>query len=289
MFEIIQGLHYFRHFEKDDWTLKTLVTVALLVDTVSTVGDCICVYLYTITYVGDLEYLSNGHWPIPLYTFTTGVLGVLVQGFLVIRYWRFTRNSFISLFLSLGIIVALCSVFASGFVVALYPSFKDRVKAKIPAALWLITEVVVDTGIASALLWEFRKASGILTETKGILDRLTVVTVQSGAAAATLAGGGLISYCIDPESNLAGAFLFPLGRVYVITLLANLNIRKSGSTTIISSGAGSASGGEQRPLTLTSLTCWSINDSCGIHVTVYPSAQVSVEDSQSPGTVKNPV
>jgi hypothetical protein len=30
----------------------------------------------------------------------------------------------------------------------------------------LVTEVAVDAGIASALLWEFRKAREILTETR---------------------------------------------------------------------------------------------------------------------------
>ncbi|KAJ7795283.1 hypothetical protein B0H14DRAFT_3496078 [Mycena olivaceomarginata] len=257
MSEVYQGLYYFRHFKKDDWKLKTLVTVALLVDTVSIVGDYSGVYLYTITHAGDLEYLSNTHWPLPLYSITTGVLGALVQGFLLIRYWRFIQNSLISLVLSLGIIIALGGVFAISCMVALYPSFKDRLKMGVPAAVWLVTEVVVDAGIASALLWEFRKASGIVTETKGILDRLTAVTIQSGAAAATLAGAALISYYTVPESNLSGAFLFPLGRVYVITLvrfflpyldrfgtlltitqLANLNIRKSGrslSTTVMSS------------------------------------------------------
>ncbi|KAJ7321712.1 hypothetical protein DFH08DRAFT_889357, partial [Mycena albidolilacea] len=279
MSEVYQGLYYFRHFKNDDWKFKALVTVALLVDTVSTFGDYICVYL---TYLpplmadwmlaGDLEYLSNGHWPIPLYVFTTGVIGALVQGFLVIRYWRFAQNSHISLVLSLGIIIALCCAGAISCMVALYSSFKDRLKLKIPAALRLVTEVAVNAGIASALLLEFRKASGILTETKGILDRLTAVTIQSGAAAATLAGAALISYYIVPESNLAGLFLFPLGRVYVITLLANLNVRKSLSTTVISSGPGTESAEKQRPLTLTN---WSIDDSCGIdvHCTVHTSVQ----------------
>jgi hypothetical protein len=73
----------------------------------------------------------------------------------------------------------------------------------------LVTEFAVDAGIASVLLWEFRKARGTLTETRrcaiwqfnylrglgtnSTLDRLTAVTIQSGAAAATLAGAGLIS------------------------------------------------------------------------------------------------
>jgi hypothetical protein len=118
MSEVYQGLYYFRHFKKDDWKLKvnplrllpnsprikflfyllqTLVTVALLVDTVSIVGDYSSVYLvsvrilywttqdsitvdvvhdYTCRYVsdlssppmaywmlaGDLEYLNNTPW-----------------------------------------------------------------------------------------------------------------------------------------------------------------------------------------------------------------------------------
>ncbi|KAJ7331354.1 hypothetical protein DFH08DRAFT_881442, partial [Mycena albidolilacea] len=243
MSEVYQGLYYFRHFKKDDWKLKTLVAVALLVDTVSMVGDYSGVYLYTITHAGDLEYLSNVHWPLPLYSFTTGVLGALVQGFLLIRYWRFIQNSLICLVLSLGIIITLGGVFGTSCMVVLYPSFNDRLKLMIPATVWLITEVVVDAGIASVLLWEFRKASGILTEAKGIIDRLTAVIIQSGAAAATLAGAALILYYAVPESNIYGAFLFLLGRVYVITLLANLNIRKSGRsppTTVMSSGPGTA-------------------------------------------------
>ncbi|KAJ7669690.1 hypothetical protein B0H14DRAFT_3692100 [Mycena olivaceomarginata] len=216
MSEVYQALYYFRHFEKDDWKLKTLVTVALVVDTASTVGAYICVYLDTITYVGDLEYLSNGHWPMPLYAFSTGVLGALVQGFLVNRYWRlYMLHPFLSIITvsahrssANGIAAQFFSVFGSGFMLALYPSIKDRLKLKIPALLWLVTEVAVDVGITSALLWEFRKASSILTEAKGcaiwqILYQLHSldILIQSGAAAATLAGAGLIAYTLVPESN----------------------------------------------------------------------------------------
>jgi hypothetical protein len=62
MTELIQARYYFTHFKHDDWKLKvfpsalnpvclrlifsqTLVSVAFLVDTASTVGDYACVYL----------------------------------------------------------------------------------------------------------------------------------------------------------------------------------------------------------------------------------------------------
>ncbi|KAJ7023697.1 hypothetical protein C8F04DRAFT_1133689 [Mycena alexandri] len=296
MVEVIQSFYYFRHFEQDDWKFKALVTVALLIDTLSTVGDYICLYLYTITHAGDLEYLDNIHWPIPLYGFTTGVLAALVEAFLVVRYWRFTRNTLIALFLSFGIIISFGSVFTCSLLLTLYTSFGDRPKFKIPAALWLVTEVAVDAGIASALLWEFRKARKTLTETHSVLERLnrlTAVTIQSGAAAATLAGTALISYYIKPESNIYMSFLYPLGRVYVITLLSNLNIRKTGrslSTTDTSPYRGTTGGGRE-PL---SITHWATDDSYGIHVhrTVHTSVQViGVESPQDrlPATFKSPL
>ncbi|KAF7348954.1 hypothetical protein MVEN_01416100 [Mycena venus] len=270
MFEITQSWYYFRNFEQDDWKFKTLVTIALFVDTLGIVGDYICVYL-----VSDAEYLDNVHWPIPLYGFTTGVLGVLVQAFLVFRYWRFTQKTLIALFLSFAIIISLGGLFACDTMLALYTSLADRPRFKIPVGLWLVTEFAVDAGIASVLLWEFRKARGILTETRSTLNRLTAVTIQSGAAAATLAGAGLISYYLDPESNMPIGVLYPLRRVYVITLLSNLNIRKSVksfSTTGTSSGPETTGGERELP----TFTHWATDDSCAIHVhrTVHTSVQV---------------
>ncbi|KAJ7881789.1 hypothetical protein B0H14DRAFT_3433824 [Mycena olivaceomarginata] len=193
MSEVYQGLYYFRHFKKDDWKFKALVTVALLIDTVSIVSNYSCVYLYTITHAGDLEYLSNGHWPLTLYAFTTGVLGALVQSFLVFRYWRFTQNSLISLVLSFGIIIAVCRL--------------------------LFLRIAHTNGIAAQLGSVFT-ISCMVALSPSIKDRPKLgPSRRSGAAAATLAGAALISYYVAPESNLDGTFLFPLGRVYVITLV----------------------------------------------------------------------
>ncbi|KAJ6466940.1 hypothetical protein C8R45DRAFT_1106360 [Mycena sanguinolenta] len=265
MFEITQSWYYFRNFEKDDWKFKTLVTITLVVDTLGIIGDYICVYLYTITHAGDAEYLVNVHWPIPLYGFTTGVLGVLVQAFLVFRYWRVTQNTRIALSLAIGMIISLGGVLTCDTMLALYTSLSDRPKFKIPVALWLVTEFAVNTSIASVLLWEFRKARETLRDKRSTLDRLTTITIQSGAAAATLAGAGLISYYIYPESNVDVGFLYPLRRVYAITLLSNLNIRRSAESFFLTgpSSGLETTGGERE---LPTFTHWATDDSAAIHV-----------------------
>ncbi|KAJ6506903.1 hypothetical protein C8R45DRAFT_1176441 [Mycena sanguinolenta] len=222
MLEILGSVYYFQHFPHDDWKLKMLVTFALVVDSISLVGDYICIYEYTITHASDLEYLANVHWPIPLFGFTTGMLGALVQAFLLFRYWRFTQKTVIAIFLALAIIISFGSLFTVSLmltVTTLYTSLKDRPKLELPMAFWLLTEVVVDAGITSVLLWEFRKAKEILITTPSALDRVSAVTIRSGAAAATLAGGGLMAYYIAPETNLGLAIVYPLGHVYVITLV----------------------------------------------------------------------
>ncbi|KAF8179490.1 hypothetical protein K438DRAFT_1842891 [Mycena galopus ATCC 62051] len=275
MVEITQSWYYFQNFENDGWKLKTLVTIALVIDTLGIIGDYICVYLYTITHAGDAEYLDNVPWPIPLYGFTTGVLGILVQAFLVFRYWRVTQNTLIALFLSFAMIVSFGGMLACVTMLISYTSLSDRPKVKIPVAVWLPTDFTVNTGIASVLLWEFKKARGILTATRSTLDRLTTVTIQSGAAAATLAGASLISYYISPETNVDVGFLYPLRRVYVITLLSNLNIRKSAKSFTMTGTPSSleTTGGERE---LPTFTRWATDDSCAIHVhrTIHTSVQV---------------
>ncbi|KAJ7354280.1 hypothetical protein DFH08DRAFT_955673 [Mycena albidolilacea] len=242
MFEISQIWYYFQNFKQDDRKFKTLVTTSLVVDTMGMVGDYICVYLYTITHAGDAEYLFSMHWPMPFYVLDTGVLAVMVQAFLVFRYWRFTRNTLIALFLCFGIIISFGGVLTGTLMATLYTSLADRPKFEIPIAT---------------------------------LDRLTAITIQSGAAATTIAGATLIAYYMKPESNVAVGVSYPLRRVYVITLLSNLNIRKSAksfsTTTGRSSGPGTT-GGEREA----TFTCWATDDSCGIHAhrAVHTSAQM---------------
>ncbi|KAF7337421.1 hypothetical protein MSAN_02268600 [Mycena sanguinolenta] len=214
MVEIIQANYYFRHFKNDDWKLKTFVAVAVLIDTVSTLGDYACVYLYTVTHAGDPVYLSDQHWPLSLHLFTTGVIAVLVQSFLVVRYWRFTRNNLVTLLNFFLIIVALGGSFTCAMVLAMFPAFKDRGKVRIPALIWL--------------LW---RARSTVVETRRVLDRLMALTVQSGAATAMVAVAALIAFLLDEKSNITVGIAYTLGRVYVVNMLENLNVRRSAQSS----------------------------------------------------------
>ncbi|KAJ6525053.1 hypothetical protein DFH09DRAFT_1188984 [Mycena vulgaris] len=202
--EVIQAAYYYRHFKHDNWTLKLLVTSAIAIDSVSMIANYASVYLYTITHWGNLAYLQNQYWPIPLYMFTTGIVAALAQSFLAGRYWLLT---------------------------------------------WLVAEAVTDISIALALLLEFRKVKSSFKETRSLLNRLTAQTIRTGAAGATIALAILVAYLANNESNVPTGIAYCLGRVYCLTMLANLNIRqtgKTGSRMGTSSGANPETRGQRR-------------------------------------------
>ncbi|KAJ7627181.1 hypothetical protein FB45DRAFT_1059975 [Roridomyces roridus] len=227
--ELAQAAIYYQNFKNDKWCLKALVWTTVLIDTVGLLNDYACVYLYTIKHAGDVNvaYFADQNATIPVYVFTTVAVALPVQIFLVVRYWRFTHKKITVLVLAILILVAFGGSFTCGLMVALFPAFKDRHKLAIPATLWLVTGAAADLGIAAALLWEFLQAKpGTSPKMRNVINRLVAVTVQTGAATATIAVAALIGFMLHEEGNIGVGFAWCLGRTYVLSMLSNLNIRK---------------------------------------------------------------
>ncbi|KAJ6571205.1 hypothetical protein B0H19DRAFT_1255195 [Mycena capillaripes] len=263
--EVIQAVYYYRHFKHDNWMLKLLVSAAIAIDSLSMIVNYASVYLYTITHWGDLGYLQIQDWAshlgpierdiiermfssslsrsfslrlalwllLPKFSWSldTGSCACLyrcVKAQLLTR--SRTKNRFITFVLFCFIIVATGGAFASAITIAMFPRYEDRRKLIIPATTWLITEAVTDIFIASALVLEFRRVKSTFKETRSLLARLVTHTIQTGAAGATIALAALIAFLINNESNVPTGISYCLGRVYCLTVLANLNVRRTGNT-----------------------------------------------------------
>ncbi|KAJ7312845.1 hypothetical protein DFH08DRAFT_973070 [Mycena albidolilacea] len=229
MAEILQVIFYFRNFTNDGWKLKALVTAAFSIDTISMLGDYACVYLYTVTHAGDLDYITKQNWAVPLYVITTSFVTILVQSFLAIRYWRFTNNTLLVLFLFVLILATFGTGFSCGLILVLFPALKDRNKIKVSATVWFITQVAADLIIAAALTRELLKAKSTVIKKRrkinNALNRLVALTVQTGLATAVVSTPALINFLINPATNISVGILYSLGHTHVLCLLMNLNIR----------------------------------------------------------------
>ncbi|KAJ7223563.1 hypothetical protein GGX14DRAFT_558130 [Mycena pura] len=229
--ELIQAFYYFRHFKHDDWKLKTLVTVAFTADTGSILCNYASIYLYTITHAGDSVYLEHQNLPVMVGGFTAIIVAVLVQSFLTVRYWRFTKNITVTLSICLLIIAAFGGAFSVAIIVLLSPTFHNRARLEIPVTTWLATGTAVDICIATSLLWEIRKSHIEGHDRNSLFNRVVAITIQTGTASAAVAIASLMAYLLNGPSNVSLSIVNCLGHVYILSMLSNLNIRTSGNSS----------------------------------------------------------
>ncbi|KAJ6488000.1 hypothetical protein C8R45DRAFT_1097846 [Mycena sanguinolenta] len=231
MAEFLQAMKYFRNFKKDHWKLKSYVAVAFAIDTISALGDYACVYLYTITHAGDPVYLSKQNWAVPLYLISTSCVAVLAQSFLTLKYWRFTKNTVVVCFLSILILAGFGGGLSTGITLVLFPAFEDRDKIWFSGPFFIVTQSSADLVIAGAFVREFMRAKSLFKDQQrrinNVLDRLVSRTIQTGTATAFIAVLSLVVFLINDKTNTPVGIMYPLGRIYVLSMLMNLNIRES--------------------------------------------------------------
>lgn len=99
---------------------------------------------------------------------------------------------------------------------------------KLPHRIWLISASLADIFIAVMLVLTFLRVSSgnTIRSTQTLIQRLIFVAVQSGTVPTILALLVLTTYLTKPTTNDSAYFSFCLGRVYTLTMLFNLNVRK---------------------------------------------------------------
>ncbi|KAF9258262.1 hypothetical protein L218DRAFT_1005190 [Marasmius fiardii PR-910] len=225
---IIKGtIEYFDNYPKDPSWKKVFIGVTVVVDFVSLIAAYATVYLVTVTHWGDTVALTNQFWSIPTVVLSTGIVAFLVQGFLIHRIWMLAKNWPFAILLALNALAALACVTASAFIIIKYPRYDQRHRGIIPITLWLSTTTTVDIGITAVLIFWFSRMKTSFKHTENILQRLIRVSLQTGSTTCAVAIAALITVIINPASNIEGCLTFVLGRVYVLTLLYNVNIRSS--------------------------------------------------------------
>ncbi|KAI5478339.1 small nuclear RNA activating complex, polypeptide 3, 50kDa [Pseudohyphozyma bogoriensis] len=216
--ELLQSYRYFTRFSHDEGYVRGMVSFALLVDTVSVMGDCACVYLYTVSHWGETDYLLNQYWPIPNYLITTGLSAAITQSFLVFRTYSILRGKFRAIIplLSAMIAVSLGGAIWTAAIIIKYSTYANRNKVELPVTVWLVTSGVADVSIALTLVWQLllvkKKTVRISTESRMIevLNKLVRNAIETGSVTATVAIIAFCCYITNVESNVSVGIAFTL-------------------------------------------------------------------------------
>ncbi|KAK4705322.1 hypothetical protein P7C70_g887, partial [Phenoliferia sp. Uapishka_3] len=248
--EAVQVYKYFSDYANDTFILKGAVGLAFSVDTFATFAYCAGVYLNCVTHWGDASYLLVQNLAIPTYCFTTAVTTFIVQAFMCARAGRMIQNKYIRMpMIMLLIALSLSSVasaFWAGISVLMYPNYTERQKEVIPVTIWMTTTSGADIGVAITLIIQLmhvqKKYSDAAASSRlgGILNSLIWRAIQTGSVTALFAILCLCLYLTDQKSNVTIGTGFSLARIYSLTMLVNLNSRRSLAEKTTNSGSASS-------------------------------------------------
>lgn len=224
---MIQAFKYFGSWSRDPTWIRLMVILVLLLDTVLLIGEYGFVYEYCVTYWGDPNAASKIFWPLPIMLFTGPFTMTFVNGFLIHRFYTLSKKAFVSAVLLLLQIAALLLTIYNSMGIINPPT--DPKAANTLSTLLVVATalyLVVDGGIAAAMLWQLYSIRTPFKETRSMINRLMGTIVRTGTATSIIALLLLIVHFpfVDmPLPPLAISLL--ISHFYVLTLLTNLNVR----------------------------------------------------------------
>ncbi|PBK63183.1 hypothetical protein ARMSODRAFT_545713 [Armillaria solidipes] len=267
--EIIQVIYFFNNYRRDRPLIKAGIIISLVMDTVCTISQFACVYLYCVTNWGDESYVFDQYWPIPTYLLSTGVTTAVVQSFLIYRFWSLTRQWIISGILGLGMLTSAAGLVATAAAQIMYPQYTERYKGRVYVTVWLIASAACDVCIAVSLTFQLRRMNPTFQESKRVINRLIGSVISTGTASTIVAIVILIVFLKNPMTNVSTGVAFCLGRLYSLTMLYSLNkrnaLRAEGSS-------GHSSGRQDRAVTNAELF-----STGGIHV--HRTARIDISET----------
>ncbi|KAJ7708894.1 hypothetical protein B0H17DRAFT_1174192 [Mycena rosella] len=269
MLEILEVIKYYKGFPKDSKTIKACIFTLVLLDTTCTFAEWACIYLYGVLHWGDLSYLGYQNLVIPIYIYTSGIIGFIVQNFLISRYYKLTNRRAVCATLVLMSTAAEVGSVWCATQLSVVTDYTHRNVAVHSAILWLVSSAATDISIAAALVLQLHSVTSAFRETRSLIRRLIFHTIQTGSFTTAIAICVLVTYLTDTNANICVGFGFTLGRLYTLTMLFNLNNRR-----ITKDGGESGSARNNNTPTGADISLHGI--------TVHRTAIVHIDDEQAP-------
>ncbi|KAJ7788001.1 hypothetical protein B0H14DRAFT_2950607 [Mycena olivaceomarginata] len=225
---VTQAYQYFFLHPEDGMYRKFLVLSTVLFCTVALAADYANVYLPTVTFWGRLPF-NYRYWPVPIFVTTSTFVGVLVNSFLIHRFYSMSKNLWISILLCLLLVTSFAGSVMVAITIQEFKLYTSRDKAKTAALIWTIATAATDIGIAGALVWQyFPLRARSKAHSRNFIRRVIIQTAQTGSTTSIVSIITLVTYLIKNDSNVPTACSFLIAPLYALTLLSNLKLRRRG-------------------------------------------------------------
>lgn len=237
----MQTFHYWKAYENDRKFLKCLVGFIWILETVHTALSIHSVEHYLILNFGDVTTLEYAVWSMGATYFIGFIIAYAVNLCFIWRIMQLSQKRWIAVCFVIfatvrcGFGLTNCS---SSFRFTMWKTFRARVYPTMVVG-WVLS-ALCDSSIAIALSIYLRQRRTGMKSTNGILNRLLIYTINTGAVTSFFAIMVLIMFLGLPTSLAFIAFVQVQSKLYAISFLASLNTRKSALEKVKQSGPGIA-------------------------------------------------
>ncbi|KAJ7611923.1 hypothetical protein DFH06DRAFT_1147468 [Mycena polygramma] len=182
---------------------------------------------------------------VTVYSVCNAFTAATVNSYLVSRYYRVSKNLFVTLFLCALVLLQLSvdRLHIDAYNGAFGGSAVSRHKTgAIPEGgknwAYMGRQLVHNCPQRGTSRYIHRSSTGVYTaqneelfnDTNRLLRRLMFICIQNGCATSLMALGGMTAVIIKVDSNISSVFYFSVPPLYVLTLLSNFNLRESGKS-----------------------------------------------------------
>ncbi|KZP29683.1 hypothetical protein FIBSPDRAFT_177967 [Athelia psychrophila] len=236
---IAQAIFYYRAFPHDGRTKKLIVLLVTIADIAHTtvVGHMFSEVLVHSRLLGvDTSTFPatsvSTPWQIQVSFTLLAFTVAFVQGFLCLRVWRVSRNNVVLVFI---IIASALTTFGVLIYCAVDPTPQD---VKFNPATYPIARVpfaaalVCDGTIAASLTYYFNSYRTGMPRTEPVIQQLIWLSMSTGVMVCLMEVVAWTLFELDSEHRSVLAPLFIVGKLYVNTMMANLNSRRHFRTVV---------------------------------------------------------
>ncbi|KAF5310405.1 hypothetical protein D9758_018889 [Tetrapyrgos nigripes] len=228
----VQTFLYFHHFKADPWGMTLLVCFVWLLDLGHTIAVSHLIYTLTVTNYGvGILSLIVPPVSIDVTILLSAFIGTIEQAWFIRRLYLFSKNIYLA---GLCAILTLARFIGSiGLSVAAF--HRPTLPEYVAHYGWLVTSIMATAAANDVLLATFltyclnRTKSGAVAvfRMSKLLDKLTVVAVESGLITSIGAVAVLATFLKMPLNSVYMALFVILGKLYSNAFLVSLNARRS--------------------------------------------------------------
>ncbi|RDX54474.1 hypothetical protein OH76DRAFT_1397786 [Lentinus brumalis] len=224
----LQTYTYYNRSPKDPVVLKTLVAILWVLDTLHLAFVSHTVYEYCVADFGNLIALLEPTWSVLAQVIVTGVSDGIVRGIFCHRIWILSEQHVPTLMVLAGssLLAFGCSL-AFPIVGFRYTTFVGLQQISWILYLGLSTVVLSDVLISAALCVLLAKRRGNFRRANSIVRNLIMYSINTCLLTTLCSLAALVAYAASPHTFIYISFYFLLPKLFLNSLLATLNARKS--------------------------------------------------------------